>query len=203
MTPRDMAPTAGFNATRGDRQVRSALWPGLLGGLTGTVVELGPGGGGNLRYFGGGVRWVGVEPDAGARERVRREAARLGREVEVLAGRAEALELGDAAVDAVVCSLVLCSVRDQARALAEVWRVLRPGGRFVFTEHVIAPRRTWVRFAQNVLGLLPTRCRPNRDTEKAIADAGFTLVDLHRFDRPGPWDVGVPHITGCCVKGQS
>jgi SAM-dependent methyltransferase len=168
----------------------------LLGALSGTVVELGPGAGGNLRYYRPGVRWIGIEPDATARDRTRSEAIRHGTNAQVLPGRAEDLELDDHSVDAVVCSFVLCSVADQAMALAEIRRVLKPGGRFVFAEHVAGEKGTWVRRAQNLLALLPSRCRPHRETGPAITSAGFTLVDLHRFDKPGPWGIGVPHITG-------
>lgn len=179
----------------------------MLGALRGTVLELGPGAGGNLQHYPAGVRWLGVEPDAGARDLTARAAERRGIPARVLPGRAEHLELDDDSVDAVVCSFVLCSVRDQTTALAEVRRVLRPGGRFVFAEHVAADRGTWVRRAQNLLAIVPTACRPNRETGPAIAGAGFTVIDLHRFDRPGLFGVGVPHIAGAAEptttkKGQ-
>lgn len=196
--------TPGFNTTGGHRHSsasraagpRTSLWPALLGALRGTVLELGPGAGGNLQYYDPGIRWLGIEPDNLARDQTRAEAGRRGMRAQVLPGRAEALELDDASVDAVVCSFVLCSVADQAAALAQIRRVLRPGGRFVFAEHVAAPAGTWVRRGQNLLAALPGSCRPNRETGKAIADAGFTIVDLHRFDRPGPFGLGIPHLAG-------
>lgn len=191
--------TPDFNSTGGHRHSsgarvsgpRTSLWPALLGALRGSVLELGPGAGGNLHYYNADIRWLGVEPSKVARDQTRAEAARLGMRAQILPGRAEDLELDDASVDAVVCSFVLCSVRDQAAALDQIRRVLRPGGRFVFAEHVAAPAGTWVRRAQNLLAVLPGGCRPNRETGKAIAEAGFTIVDLHRFDMRG-----VPHIAG-------
>lgn len=191
----------GINATGEHRQSRvvgprTSLWPALLGALHGTVLELGPGAGGNLRYYRPDIRWLGVEPSAVARDLTRAAAIALGRRAQVLPGRAEELELGDASVDAVVCSFVLCSVDGVADALAEVRRVLRPGGRVVFAEHVAAPVGTWVRRGQNLLAAWPRGCRPNRETGKAIADAGFTVVDLHRFDMPGPFGVGIPQLVG-------
>lgn len=194
--------TPGFNTTGGHRQFpgagpRTALWPALLGALRGTVLELGPGAGGNLHHYAPGVRWVGVEPSAAAREQTRAEATRLGMHVEVRPGRAEALDLADSSVDAVVCSFVLCSVADQAAALAQVRRVLRPDGRFVFAEHVAAVRGTWTRRAQNVCAAFSWQaCRPNRDSGRAIQRAGFTVVDLHRFTMPGPFGLGIPHLAG-------
>lgn len=190
---------------------RTSLWPALVGAVRGTVLELGPGDGANLRYYHPDVRLVAVEPDTAARTRTSAAAARLGLRAQVLDGRAEALALPDGSVDAVVCSFVLCSVADQAAALAEVHRVLRPGGRFLFAEHVAAQAGTWVRRGQNlvagVTGLVGARCRPNRETGAAITRAGFDVVDLHRFDLPGPLGAGIPHLAGaaerrCDLKGH-
>ena len=163
-----------------DAGPRTSLWPALLGALCGTVLELGPGAGRNRRYFSPDVRWLLAEPDNAARNRT----------------RVEELELPDASVDAVVCSFVLCSVTDLPATLAGVRRVLRPGGRFVFAEHVAAPAGTWVRRGQNLLAVLPTRCRPNQETATAVMRSGFTIVDLHRFTLPGPCGVGIPHLAG-------
>lgn len=183
---------------------RTSLWPALVGALRGTVLELGPGAGGNLRYYHPNVRWLGIEPRASARARTRSTADLLGRRAQVLPGHAEDLELADASVDAVVCSFVLCSVADQAAAIAEVHRVLRPGGRFVFAEHVAAPAGTWVRRGQNVsaalTGLFGVRCRPNRDTGAAVEHAGFQVVDLHRYTLPGPFGAGIPHLAGAAER---
>ncbi len=183
---------------------RTSLWPALVGAVRGTVLELGPGDGANLRHYQPDVRLVAVEPDGTARARVSAAADRLGLHARVLDGRAEELALPDGSVDAVVCSFVLCSVADQAAALAEVHRVLRPGGRFLFAEHVAAPRGTWVRRGQNLVAALTTpfgaRCRPNRETGPAITRAGFDIVDLHRFDLPGPFGAGTPHLAGAAQR---
>ena len=194
---------------------RTSLWPALVGALRGDVLELGPGDGGNLRFYQPDVRLVAVEPRAAARDRTAAAADRLALTAQVRDGRAEELALPDGSVDAVVCSFVLCSVTDPDAVLAEVHRVLRPGGRFLFAEHVAAPRGTWVRRGQNVVAGL-TRlsagwhgrgCRPNRETGPAIDRAGFDVVDLHRFDLPGPFGAGIPHIAGagqrwCDLEGR-
>ncbi|MDQ3787014.1 MAG: class I SAM-dependent methyltransferase [Actinomycetota bacterium] len=183
---------------------RTSLWPALVGAVHGTVLELGPGDGANLPYYQQDVRLVAVEPDAVARARVSAAADLLGLHARVLDGRAEELALPDGSVDAVVCSFVLCSVADQATALAEVHRVLRPGGRFLFAEHVAAPRGTWVRRGQNLVAAITApfgaRCRPNRETGPAITRAGFDVVDQHRFDLPGPFGAGTPHIVGAAQR---
>lgn len=183
---------------------RTSLWPALVGAVRGTVLELGPGDGANLRHYHPDVRLVAVEPDGAARARTSAAADRLGLHARVVDGRAEELALPGGSVDAVVCSFVLCSVADQAAALAEVHRVLRPGGRFLFAEHVAAPSGTWVRRGQNLVAALAApfgvRCRPNRETGPAITRAGFDVVDLHRFDLPGPFGARVPHVAGAAER---
>ncbi len=178
--------------------------PALLGSLHGTVLELGPGRGASLRYYPPDVRWIGVEPDARHRARVRLEAGRLGRPAQVLAGRGERLDLPDAAVDAAVATFVLCSVADQAAVLAELVRVLRPGGRYVFAEHVAAPAGTWLRRGQHVVAaatrLFGGRCRPDRDTLPAVESAGFDVVELHTHTLTGPFGAGIPLIAGSALR---
>ncbi len=182
---------------------RTSLWPALVGALRGTVLELGPGAGGNLRHYHQDVRWLGIEPNAAARRQTRHAATALGRRALVLPGRAEDLELADASVDAVVCSFVLCSVTDPSAALAQVHRVLRPGGRFVFAEHVAAPAGTVVRRGQRLVAAVTglfDGCRPDRETGTAITSAGFQIVDLHRYLMPGPFGAGIPHLAGAAER---
>lgn len=175
----------------------------LLGSLEGTVVEIGPGAGGNLEYLPPGVRWIGVEPNPYFEVHVRRRAERLGREVEIRAGTAERIPVEDGRADAVVSTLVLCSVRDPAAALREIRRVLRPGGRFVFVEHVAGRRRSATRVAQAILTplwvALGDGCHLDRDTGSAIASAGFARVEIRRLDLPVP--VLGPHVAGTAWAG--
>ncbi|MFE0027857.1 class I SAM-dependent methyltransferase [Amycolatopsis sp. NPDC059021] len=179
------------------------LRPALLGPLRGTVLELGPGSGVNLPFYTPRVRWIGIEPDAGNRERTRRAAERLGRRALVLPGRGERIDLPDGFADAAVATFVLCSVDDPDAVLAQLHRVLRPGGKYVFGEHVAAPPGSWVRRGQDVWALFtrrPGSCRPNRDSEAAITRAGFDIVEPYRFTLPGPLGVPVPHIAGSAVR---
>lgn len=183
---------------RYDRSVESRK-RALLGPLRGTVVEIGPGAGASLRFYAPDVRWIGIEPNPWAHAYLAREAARVGlRDATVRAGTAEALPLDDASVDAVVSTLVLCTVPDVARALAESRRVLRPGGRMVFVEHVAAPPGTRTRAAQRLVRpvwpLVADGCHPDRDTEAAIRAAGFGRVEVERFRAPVP--IVGPHIAG-------
>nr|WP_246425619.1 class I SAM-dependent methyltransferase [Streptomonospora nanhaiensis] len=178
--------------------------PALLGPLAGEVVEIGPGAGVNLRYYGREVRWTGVEPNTVLHERIRRAAAGAGFTARVAAGGAERIDAPDGSVDAVVGTLVLCSVADPDRVLAEVRRVLRPGGRYVFVEHVAAPAATRTRRAQDaltpILRRLPGGCRYNRDTGAAIARAGFASVARDGFDLPLSFGLALPHIAGTAVR---
>jgi SAM-dependent methyltransferase len=170
----------------------------LLASVSGTVLEIGPGGGVNLAFLRPDVHWLGVEPNPFFHERLRDRAARLHLDAEVKLGTAEALPVPDRSVDAVLGSLVLCSVREPAAALREIRRVLRPGGRFVFVEHVGAEPGTLLRAAQRsvrpVWAALSDGCHPDRDTAKLIESAGFSRVDLRRFRLPIP--VMSPHIAG-------
>lgn len=174
----------------------------LLGALAGDVLEIGPGGGTNLAFYSPAVRWTGVEPNPYMHDYLRQKAERLGREFSLRPGSAECIEAEDATFDAVVSTLVLCSVRDPSAALAEILRVLRPGGRFVFIEHVAAPRGSRTRRVQRcirpVWRILGDGCRPERETWASIQHAGFEKVDLQHFRVPFP--VIGPHIAGLAMK---
>lgn len=161
----------------------------LLGGLTGTVLEIGAGGGVNFGYLRRDVRWLGLEPSRGRRRRLARTAAAHGHRAEVLAAPAERIPLAHAAVDAVVSTITLCSVRDQAATLAEILRILRPGGAFVFFEHVAAPAGTPSRLLQRCWAPISRRfdagCDPARETWRAVEAAGFADVRLRWYRGQG------------------
>ncbi|GAB2758196.1 class I SAM-dependent methyltransferase [Amycolatopsis magusensis] len=167
----------------------------LLADLTGTVLEIGPGAGANATYFPRDVRWLGLEPNPYLHDRLREQA-----KGEVIGGTAEEIPLADHSVDAVVGTIVLCSVEDQHRVLAEIVRVLRPGGRYVFLEHVAAPEGTWSRRAQQAVApvsrWLDGGCDPARETGRAIDAAGFERVETEEFLLHGPFGVKIPHLTG-------
>ncbi len=180
----------------------------LLGGLHGDVLEIGPGDGPNLRYFAPDVRWVGVEPNPYMHPYLQRTIASLRRAAQSYrietgdpAGRR--LPAGDASVDAVVSTLVLCSVDRPEEMLREILRVLKPGGKFVFLEHVAAQPGTRMRWWQDFLtpawAFTSDGCHPNRETWVTIAQAGFGEVQLEHFIYPDGW-LASPHIVGIAVK---
>lgn len=157
----------------------------LLADLSGTVVELGAGSGANLAHYPATVeRLVVTEPEPLMLSQLRRRLDRVDGGIDVTVQRASAasLPLGDDEADAVVATLVLCSVPDQAAVLAEVRRILRPGGRFVFLEHVAAEDRPdrlrWQQRLDHVWPFFVGGCHLTRRTEAAIVEAGFALDEV-------------------------
>jgi ubiquinone/menaquinone biosynthesis C-methylase UbiE len=170
----------------------------LLAGAAGSVLEIGGGTGANLPHYRDAGRVVVSEPDPFMRGRLRRKLARARVPVEVSESGAEDLPFRDGSFDAVVSTLVLCSVPNQEKALAEVRRVLRPGGRLLFIEHVRGEGSV-ARVQDRVLPLwirLFAGCHPNRDTLGSIQAAGFEVGKLVRFVPPGPFTGLVPHVQG-------
>ena len=174
----------------------------LFAGLPPIVAELGSGAGASMRYLVPGTRLIAVEPNPFAHDALRRAAARYGIDLEIREERAESTGLANASVDAVICTLVLCTVADQAAALAEVRRILRPGGRFVFIEHVASGpgllgavqrllRRPW-RYVFD-------GCCLDRDTAAAIAAAGFADVRIEHFRLGGLFVPVWPQMSGVAV----
>jgi ubiquinone/menaquinone biosynthesis C-methylase UbiE len=154
-----------------------------LAGLVGRVIEVGAGHGLNFGHYPPTVTEVlAVEPEAHLRHLATAAAAPVP--VTVVDGVAEALPAEDGSFDAAVASLVLCSVPDQGRALAELRRVLRPGGELRFYEHVRAERPGFARFQRAVDMVWPAvggGCHTSRDTVKAIEGAGFVVESCRRF----------------------
>ena len=174
----------------------------LFAGLGGNVLEIGPGTGPNLVYYPSGIRWLGVEPNPYMVPHLKKAAARAGVQVDLRPGVAERLPADDNSMDAVVSTLVLCSVSDPASVLREIRRVLKPGGRFLFVEHVAAPQGTRLRRVQTAIRplwkIIGDGCHPDRDTGPAIEHAGFSEVHYENFRLPlGPV---ATQIAGFAVK---
>ena len=161
----------------------------MLADLHGDVVEIGPGPGLNFPYYPEAVESLTLaEPEDAMADRLEERFAETGRDGRVVRAPAEYLPLEDSAADFVVATFVLCTVDDPQRALSEIARVLKPGGRLVFMEHVRSrdPRLAawqdrmaplWLRFGHG--------CRCNRPTPDTIdAFDGLDLVDVRRDSMP-------------------
>jgi SAM-dependent methyltransferase len=171
-----------------------------FGQLPRVVVELGPGVGANLRYLPHGATLVAIEPNPHMHRRLQAAAGRRGVHLELHDRVAEGTDLADHSVDVVISSLVLCSVSDPARVLAEVRRILRPGGSFRFVEHVVAPARTPTRALQRMLrrpwAWTFEGCSCERDLERLIRTAGFASVTVERYRVHTPFVPFNTHIAG-------
>jgi ubiquinone/menaquinone biosynthesis C-methylase UbiE len=192
------------NSTTAERRGGTEHRQRLLAGPAGHVVEVGAGHGLNFPHYPPEVTEViAIEPEPTLRTAAEQAAAAATVPVRVLPGVADALPLEDATIDAAVASLVLCSVPDQHRALAEIHRVLRPDGELRFYEHVIPncqPKRTLLQIADHS-GLWPRiagGCHPARDTQAAIGRAGFEIQSSERimfaatrFEPTIPYVIGI------------
>jgi SAM-dependent methyltransferase len=174
----------------------------LLAGLSGRVVEVGAGNGMNFGHYPSTVdEVVALEPEPYLRARAE-EAARAARiRVDVGDSAAYPLPLDAASLDAAVACLVLCTIPDQARALRELRRVLRPGGELRFMEHVRSdrPRKARLQERLDSTGIWPRvagGCHCSRDTVAAIESAGFTIDWVRSFNLGPAWSHTNPHMLG-------
>jgi ubiquinone/menaquinone biosynthesis C-methylase UbiE len=188
-----------------DEKGASAHRDELLAGLTGRVIEVGAGTGSNFTHYPTTVtEVVAVEPEPYLRAKAEEAATSAPVPVRVIDGVADALPAADGEFDAGVASLMLCSVPDLAHALAEMHRVIRPGGELRFYEHVRSVRPGFARMQRALDVVWPFfggGCHTSRDTTAAIEAAGFTIDRARRFSfRPclvaapvSPHVIGVAH----------
>jgi ubiquinone/menaquinone biosynthesis C-methylase UbiE len=170
----------------------------LLAGADGATLEIGAGTGLNLEHYPDAVsRLVLVEPDKHMRRKLGRRLETLGRTAEIIDAPAGALPFPDASFDTVVVTYVLCSVPDQQEALAEIARVLKPDGRFLFLEHVrsadpkLARQQDRIRPLYNLFG-----CNPNRDTLAGIESSTLTVESVKHGEVPKAPKFERPLIVG-------
>ena len=159
----------------------------LLAGASGDVLEIGGGTGANLGYYGAGVASLTItEPEPPMLKRLERKAREQNSKATVLRAPAEDLPFEDASFDAVVSTLVLCGVDDQPRAVRELRRVLRPGGRLIFIEHVRSddPRVAKMQNRMKPLNRFMVCCDCNRPTLETIRSAGFGVTALEQTELP-------------------
>ncbi len=167
-----------------EKAMLGGLRSSLLGQANGDVLEIGGGTGANLPYYGEHVESLTItEPEEPMARRLERHMRDRATTATVVRAPAEQLPFADASFDVAVSTLVLCTVTDQPRALAELHRVLRPGGRLLFIEHVRSPDPRLARWQDRLNGLqqkIGHGCNCNRATGEALADAGFAIEQLER-----------------------
>jgi SAM-dependent methyltransferase len=173
-------------------------WRGeLLGDLDGQVLELGAGTGANLGHYPPGVELTLTERHMRARLMARHPSLQVTR------CKAEQLPFDSGRFDVVVMTLVLCSVRSPSLALSEVSRVLKPGGRLVFVEHVASRDpglRAWQERLQPLWSLVAGNCHLAREAVTEISAAGFTTLALQRERMPGAPALVAPTVRGVAVR---
>src|SRR5262249_48554430 len=150
---------------------------------TGQVLEIAIGTGLNLPFYPADVEITGIELSPAMLEIASQRAHSLGRQVDLVVGDAQALPFPDQRFDTVVCTISLCSIPDERQAIAEVWRVLRPGGRFVALEHVRSPN-TIIHGFERLLDSWAVRTQADhllREPVETVQAAGFRVDYLKRF----------------------
>ena len=172
---------------------------GLLAGAAGRVLEIGGGTGNNLPFYGPAVESLTItEPEIPMLRRLERKAREQAPAARVLRAPAEDLPFEDDCFDVAVSTLVLCGVDDQPRALRELRRVLRPGGRLLFIEHVRSgdPGQARSQDRMNGLNRFVVGCDCNRPTLDSIQEAGFTVTRVEHTTMPKVPRFASPVIVG-------
>jgi len=182
----------------------AALRRALLAGARGRVLEIGAGTGLNLQHYGAGVAEIAlVEPDALLHRQLRRRLEASGLRGSVEASGAEALPFPEASFDVVVSTLVLCTVPDPAAAVAEIVRVLRPGGQFLFIEHVRGAEGSrvaaWQALLHGAWHAFACGCHANRDTGRLLNDSPFHLSEVVEHRWRGMPPIVQPLIVGAAL----
>jgi len=186
-----------------ERNGLAARRAALLAGASGAVLEIGGGTGANLAHYGPGVTSLTVtEPDPPMLRRLQRRAREVTPTAIILRAPAEDLPFDAASFDVVVSTLTLCSVDDQPRAVAELSRVLRPGGRLLFVEHLRSddPGTARMQDRMNWLNRLVVCCDCNRPTLETIRTHGFALSDVVRGELPDSPPFARPLAVGTAVS---
>ena len=174
----------------------------LLANVQGRVLEIGGGSGANLAHYPKEARVVLTEPDPHLRKRLAKGMLAAHAFVEVSSAPAESLGFADESFDVVVSTLVLCSVRDPVRAIAEAQRVLRPGGRLLFIEHVLGEgkRAQWQKRMRPLWSRMLGGCQITRDTVGEIERSGLRIDELRTLEPEKALALMKPVMVGTAVR---
>ena len=170
----------------------------------GTVVEIGPGAGANMRYLKRGTRLIAIEPNRHMHANLKKSAAKYGIQLDIRTLMGEVIDLPDNSCDFVVCTLVLCTVRHPAKCVDQIKRILRPSGEFVFIEHVRARENSILGMIQNLIHKpwhwFFEGCNTNRDTKTLLELAGFSSLSVEKYNSYSPFVPIIPQIRGRAIK---
>ena len=169
----------------------------------GNVLEIGGGTGANLPFYPPDASITFIEPDPHMirrlRRAIRKQGRKQGRQAAIVQRYGENLPFADGSFDAVVTTLHLRIVRDADAVIQEARRVLKPGGNYLFYEHVVSPRSRgrWLQHKLNpAWKCLTTGCNLDRDLTASIRSAGFASVEIEAFDLSVGLPVTIPNIVG-------
>jgi SAM-dependent methyltransferase len=175
----------------------------VFSGLPAELVEVGPGVGANFRYLPPGCRLTAIEPNPYMHSALQRRAARHGIGVQIRSITGDAIDLDDQSVDAVISSLLLCTVADPGQVVSEIRRILRPGGRYAFLEHAVAPDGTFLRRVQRAVrrpwAWVFEGCSCERDLAAVIRAAGFASVEIGEYRLRSPFVPVNTQIAGTAI----
>lgn len=178
----------------------------LLARASGRCLEIGAGTGVNLELWPGSIHTLVLsEPDRHMAARLRKHVARSGRPVDVVEAPGERLPFGDASFDTVAMTLVLCTAPDPAAVLREVRRVLKPGGRLLFLEHVRSGDPKLARWQDRLHGVwyaFGYGCNCNRDTLATINASGLDVEQVEHGEMPKAPPIVRPTITGVARQAR-
>ena len=173
------------------------------GQASGRVLDIGFGTGSNLKYYPDSVNITALEPNPYMFKKIRDRSSKAYKDINVFQGYGENMPFKDEIFDTVVVTLVLCMVSDVEKVVSEITRVLKPGGRFYFYEHVSSKSylgKHFQSFLNPFWSFITTGCNLTRDTEKIIKEAGFAQVKSRKFTIRFGTPISLPNIVGVATK---
>ena len=170
---------------------------------TGDILEIGAGTGANIDFIVNADSYTAVEPDIYMRRKLLKQCSGRNFDIDILDCYGENLNIPDNSFDSVFTTLVLCMVDDVEKVVSESYRVLKPGGKFYFYEHVVSTQY-FGNFIQKSLNpfwkCATTGCNLNRDIKRIITTSQFSDFDIKEFPLKFPLGVSIPNIVGYAVK---
>ncbi len=169
------------------------------------IIEIGAGYGANFRYMRQGTKVIAIEPNEALHGVLNRRAEKFDIDLEIHSTMAEEMPVKDSSVRLVLSTLVLCSVEDPQKVIAEIQRVLKSNGKFVYIEHVKAHEHSWICSSFQKMIKKPWKwffdgCHVTRDTSATIQRGNFSTVDETAFSNRTVFVPVIPHIAGVAIK---